>query len=185
MPANIVIYMGYGKERTMLTKKMETELNEQINKELYSSYLYLSMSAYCAEVGFAGFANWMRIQAKEELDHAMKLFDYILERGGNAFLAKIEQPDATWVNMTNVFEATLKHEQFITSSINHLMEVATEEKDFAAMSFLNWYVCEQIEEESNADELLKKLQFAGDDKNAVLMLDKELAARVYTPIAAE
>ena len=185
MLENIVIYMGYGKELIMLTKKMETELNEQINKELYSSYLYLSMSAYCAEVGFAGFANWMRIQAKEELDHAMKLFDYILERGGNAFLAKIEQPDATWTNMTNVFEATLKHEQFITSSINHLMEVATEEKDFASMSFLNWYVCEQIEEEANADELLKKLQFAGDDKNAVLMLDKELAARVYTPLAAE
>ena len=167
----------------MLTKKMEAELNEQINKELFSSYLYLSMSAYCAQTGFMGFANWMRIQAQEETDHAMKLFDYVLERGGCLELKTIEQPDSTWINLTNVFEATLKHEQFITSSINHLMEVAMEEKDFATIAFLNWYVNEQIEEEATADELVKKLQFVADDKNAMLTLDKELAARVYTPLA--
>ncbi len=183
MLVNTVIYMGYGKEITMLTKKMEAELNGQINKELYSSYLYLSMSAYCNSIGFLGFANWLRIQAKEELDHAMKLFDFILERGGNASLATVEQPDAEWVNLSNVFDATLKHEQFITSSINHLMEIAVEEKDFASMSFLNWYVSEQIEEEANAEEIVRKLQFVGDDKNAMLTLDKELAARVYTPLA--
>jgi len=167
----------------MLTKRMEEELNEQINKEMYSSYLYLSMSSYCAQTGFMGFANWMRVQAQEELDHAMKIFDYVIERGGCPVLKTIEQPDATWINLTNVFEATLKHEQFVTSCINHLMGVAMEEKDFASISFLNWYVDEQIEEEANADELVKKLQFVAEDKNAMLTLDKELAARVYTPIA--
>ena len=185
MPESIVTFMGYGKEKTMLTKKMEAELNEQVNKELYSSYLYLSMSAYCNETGFLGFANWMRVQAQEELAHAMKLFDHILERGGEVKLATVNQPDAQWINLTNVFEATLKHEQFITSSINHLMEVATEEKDFASVSFLTWYINEQIEEEANADELLKKLKFIGDDKNAMLTLDKELSTRVFVPIAAD
>ena len=183
MPENIVIFMGYGKEKIMITKKMEAELNEQINKELYSSYLYLSMSSYCASTGFMGFANWMRIQAQEELAHAMKIFDYVIERGGNAELKTVEQPDSTWINLTNVFEATLKHEQFITSSINHLMEVAISEKDFASMAFLNWYVNEQIEEEATADELLKKLQYIAEDKNAMLTLDKELSTRVFTPIA--
>lgn len=166
----------------MITKRMEEELNEQINKELYSSYLYLSMSAYCAATGFMGFANWMRVQAQEELAHAMKIFDYIIERGGDAKLAAVNQPDATWINLTNVFEATLKHERFISASINHLMEVAMEEKDFASMSFLNWYIDEQIEEEANADELLKKLQFISEDKNAMLLMDKDLATRVFVPI---
>jgi len=166
----------------MLSKKMEEEFNGQVNKELYSAYLYLSMSSYCAATGFMGFANWMEVQAKEELDHAMKMYDHIIERGGNAKLATIQQPDAVWANLTNVFEATLKHEQFVTSCINHLMEIAVAEKDFASMNFLNWYINEQIEEEANADELVKKLQFIGDDKNALLSLNTELAARVYTPV---
>ncbi len=184
MPVNIVTCMGYGKEKIMISKKMEAELNGQINKELYSSYLYLSMSAYCMEEGFSGFANWLRIQAMEERDHAMKIFDHVLERGGHVELQTVEQPASDWINFVNIFEATLKHEQFITSSINHLMEVANEEKDFASMSFLNWYVNEQIEEEANADELYKKIKYVSDDKNAMLQMDKDLAARVYTaPVA--
>jgi len=183
MLVHCVICMGYGKEKKMLSKKMEAEFNEQINKEMYSAYLYLAMATYCANTGFMGFANWMRVQTQEEMAHAMKMYDYVIERGGNVELFTINQPDQTWANLTNVFEATLKHEQFVTSCINHLMEVAMEEKDFASIAFLNWYVNEQIEEEANADELVKKLQFIANDKNAMLLLNNELSARVFTPIA--
>ena len=177
MPENIVIFMGYGKEKTMLSKKMEAEFNAQINKEMYSAYLYLAMSTYCANVGCCGYASWLKAQANEEMEHAMKMYDYVLERGGEVVLEAIEKPQTSWNNILDVCENVLKHEQYVTSCINHLMDVAVEEKDYASNSFLTWYVNEQIEEEANADELCKKTRFAGDDKNAILLLNEKLAER--------
>ena len=161
----------------MLSKKMEAEFNSQINKEMYSAYLYLAMSTYCANVGCCGYANWLKVQAQEEMTHAMKMYDFVLERGGEVVLEAIEKPQSQWSGLVDVCEAVLKHEQYVTSCINHLMEVAIEEKDYASNSFLTWYVNEQIEEEANADELCKKTRFAGEDKNAILLLNEQLAAR--------
>ena len=146
MLGNIVIFMGFGKEKIMLSKKMEAEFNAQINKEMYSAYLYLSMSTYCAGVGCCGYASWLKAQANEDMEHAMKMYDYVLERGGEVVLEAIEKPQAAWSSIIDVCENVLKHEQYVTSCINHLMEVAIEEKDYAANSFLTWYVNEQIEE---------------------------------------
>jgi len=184
MLVRIVIFMGCGKEKIMISKKMEAEINEQINKELYSAYLYLAMANYSASTGLMGFANWMRVQVQEEMAHAMKMYDYVIEPRGNVELTAIDQPSQlTWNSLLDMFEATLKHEQFVTSRIHHLVEVATAEKDYAAIHFLNWFVNEQVEEEAHADELVKKLQFIADDKNAMLSLNNELAARVFVPIA--
>ena len=161
----------------MLSKKMEAEFNAQIQKEMYSAYLYLSMSTYCANVGCCGYAHWTRKQAQEEMEHAMKMYDYVLERGGNVVLEAIEKPQSEWKSIAEVCEAVLKHEQYVTSCINHLMDVAVEEKDYASNSFLVWYVNEQIEEEANAEDLCKKTAFAGDDRNAILLLNSKLAER--------
>lgn len=163
----------------MLSNKMEMEYNKQINREMYSAYLYLSMSAYCASIGFMGFSNWMKVQAEEEMFHAMKMYDYVIERGGEISLEIIDKPDAKWDNLLAVFQAVYKHEQFVTSCINNLMGFAMDEKDFASVSFLSWYVNEQIEEEASADELCKKIEYAFDDKNAMLLLNDQAATRVF------
>ena len=175
--------MGFGKEFVM-NEKLADALNEQINKEMFSAYLYLSMSAYCASIGLTGFANWMRVQYDEEFFHATKIFNYLIERGHKVELKAIEKPENNWSDIINVFEATYKHEQFITSSINKLMYIAFEVKDYAAQSFLSWYINEQVEEEANADELLKKLQLIKGDYNALLNIDKDCAARVFVPPSA-
>ena len=168
----------------MLSKKVQKAINEQINAELYSAYLYLSMSAWFDSMNLKGFANWMRVQYQEETFHALKFYDYVLSRQGEIKLASIDAPPTSWKSPLNVFEETLKHEQHVTSLINNLAFLAQDEKDLASGILLQWYVTEQIEEEANADAILQKLKLAGDNPGALFMIDNELAARVYTPPAA-
>lgn len=161
----------------MLSKKLEDALNAQINAELWSSYLYLSMSAYFAADGKAGFANWFRIQASEEKDHAMKLFDFIVSRNGRVDLQPIKEVKKTWDNPLEVFEASLKHEQHVTALINNLVALARDEKDYATESMLQWFVDEQVEEEETVNGYIDSLKMIGDNGFGIYMLDKELQAR--------
>ncbi len=163
----------------MICERMEKAFLDQINKELFSEYLYLSMKAYFASLNLNGFVNWMDVQVQEERAHAMGMFDYILERGGKIELEAINKPQTSWNGPQDVFKAVLEHEQFITSSINALMDVAEETKDRAAMIFLNWYLKEQVEEEANVGNVLAQLELIGNDKNALFALDKELATRTF------
>ena len=137
------------------------------------------MASYFAQKGLNGFANWMKVQAEEESFHAHKFFDYILERGGKVELDTIEKPEIDWSSPLEVFEHILTHEELVTSLINKLMDVAEETKDRAAISFLNWYLKEQVEEEDNVGNVLATLRLIGDDKKALLMLDKDLATRTF------
>ena len=164
----------------MISKKLEAAINAQINAEMWSAYLYLSMSAYCQEAGFPGMANWFAVQFKEEQDHAMIFFNYLQSRGGRVLLSPIEAVPTEWTSPLAAFEHTLEHEGKVTSLINNLMALAVEEKDFAAQSRLNWFVDEQVEEEENATELIQKLRLIGDNGYGLYQLDQELAARVYT-----
>ena len=165
----------------MIKETLNNAINKQINEELYSAYLYLSMSAYFEEMSLKGFANWMKIQVQEEIAHATGLYDYLHARDGKVVLEAIQKPNSEWNSPIEVFEATLKHEQFITSKISELMDVAEEAKDRAALSFLQWYIKEQVEEESTAKDILAKLNFAGADTNALLLIDNELGARTFNP----
>lgn len=163
----------------MISEKLEKAFNVQINKEFYSEYLYLSMQAYFERLNLKGFVNWMSVQVQEERAHAMGMFDYLNQRGGSVILEAIEKPEVDWKSPLDVFENVLKHEEYVTASINELMDVAEEVKDRAAMSFLNWYLKEQVEEESNVGGVLAQLKLIGDDKHALYALDKELAARTF------
>ncbi len=163
----------------MINEKLEKAFNVQINKEFYSEYLYLSMQAYFERLNLKGFVNWMSVQVQEERAHAMGMFDYLNQRGGNVVLEAIEKPETEWKSPLDVFEEVLKHEEYVTSTINTLMDVAEETKDRAAMSFLNWYLKEQVEEEDNVGNVLATLRLIGDDKKALLMLDKDLATRTF------
>lgn len=165
----------------MISKKLEAAINAQINAELWSAYLYLSMSAYCQDAGLPGMANWFSIQFKEEQDHAMILFNYLQSRGGRALLAPIAAVDTEWASPLAVFESTLAHEGKVTGLINDLMALAIEERDFALQSRLNWFVDEQVEEEENAADLVHKLRLIGDNGYGLYQLDQELASRTYTP----
>lgn len=169
----------------MLSKKVEDAINKQINAELYSAYLYLAMSAFFRNMNLNGFANWMRIQNMEESTHAMKFFDFLLERGGNINLAKIDAVDAKWKDIVDVFEATLAHEREITKKINDLVEIAKSEKDNATLNLLQWFVNEQVEEEANAEEILQQLKFVKGEGHGVLLLDRELKARVFVDSTKE
>jgi len=169
----------------MLNKKIEKKINEQINEELFSAYLYLAMGAYCEDINLPGFANWMGVQFEEEQFHAMKFINYINERGGRVELEAIEKPQLEWDSMVDVFEATFEHEEHITSKINEIMDLAIEEKDHATISFLNWYVDEQVEEENTADGILNRIKMINGQGNGMLMLDKEMAARTFTAPAEE
>lgn len=163
----------------MINEKLEKAFNVQINKEFYSEYLYLSMQAYFERLNLKGFVNWMSVQVQEERAHAMGMFDYLNQRGGNVVLEAIEKPETEWKSPLDVFEHVLKHEEYVTSTINALMDVAEEVKDRAAISFLNWYLKEQVEEEDNVGNVLATLRLIGDDKKALLMLDKDLATRTF------
>ncbi|MCQ2957870.1 MAG: ferritin [Candidatus Gastranaerophilales bacterium] len=165
----------------MISEKMEKAFNEQINKELYSEYLYLAMKSFFTELNLQGFVNWFDVQVQEEHAHAMGMYDYVHERGGKVELLTIDKPVVEGKTPLEVFEQTLKHEEFVTSRINLLMDVAEEVKDRAALSFLDWYLKEQVEEEANVGGILATLKLIGDDKKALLMLDKDLAARVFNP----
>ena len=160
-----------------MSKKMEKALNGQINAEMYSSYLYLSMAADLDDKALAGFSNWMKIQAQEELFHAMKLYDFVLERGGNVTLDAIEAPQASWKSPLALFQAAYKHELLVTGLINDLVNLAIKEKDHATNIFLQWFVEEQVEEEASADEVVQKLKLIGGKGDGLFMLDKEMAVR--------
>ena len=168
----------------MICKNMEAALNEQLNKEMYSAYLYMSMSAYSTHIGLKGFANWFMVQYQEEMLHAMKLYDYINDQGGQVMLMAIDAPPTAFESPLDMFEKTLKHEQFVTKRINDLVDLAIKEKDHATNIFLQWFITEQIEEEANDNDVIAKLKLVGKKGDALLMLDKELAARVFTPPAA-
>ena len=163
----------------MIDKKLEEAFNDQINKELYSEYLYLAMKTYFMENNLQGFVNWFNVQVQEEHAHAMGMFDYLDERGGRLELKAIDRPEFKGTTPLEIFEEVLKHEEFVTSRINHLADVADEVKDRAALHLLDWYIKEQVEEEANVGGLLATLRLIGDDKKALLMLDRELATRTF------
>jgi len=165
----------------MIRQTMLEALNRQINRELYSAYLYLSMSAWFSNRNLPGFANWMRVQVQEEQSHAMKFYDYVVARGGRLTMLAIEAPPSDWESPLAVFEATYAHEQKVTAMIYDLVDLAQKEKDHATANLLRWYVDEQVEEEANDTGIIERLKMVGDDRNALFMLDRELAARVFTP----
>lgn len=167
----------------MLSKKLEDALNAQINAEFWSAYFYLSMSAYFAADGKPGFANWFEIQFKEEQDHAMKFFKYIVERGGKVELKPISKVALSWKSPLDAFEDTLKHEQEVTKFINGLVTLAKEEQDYATESFLKWFVDEQVEEEATATAYIDALKMIKDNGFGIYTLDKELQSRAYTAIS--
>lgn len=162
----------------MLNKKIEDALNDQINAELYSSYLYLAMSAHFSDQNLEGFAHWMSMQAQEEMAHAMKFYGYVNERGGRIVLQAIEAPPVSWDSPLTVFKAVLEHEQKVTSLINNLVDLAIAEKDHATNIFLQWFVTEQVEEEASVNAVLQKLKLMGDNSGGLFMIDQELSSRI-------
>ena len=160
-----------------MKKKIEEALNEQINKEFFSAYLYLSMSAYLEGESLPGAARWMEIQAKEEAEHAMKIYAHIHERGGRVYLKSLDGPEQTWKSPLSAFEDALKHEIFITESIHNLVTLATEEKDYATLNMLQWFVSEQVEEEANARENVEMFKRVEDHPQGLFMVDRDLAQR--------
>ena len=165
----------------MLNKKMEDALNAQLNAELYSAYLYLSMAAYLESLNLSGMSSWMRVQFQEEQFHATMFFDFILERRGKVSLKAIAEPPVEWKDDVDIFETTLAHEQKVTGLINDLVYLARDQRDNASEIFLQWFVKEQVEEESTADSILGKLKLAQGSPQAILMMDQQLGGRVFTP----
>ncbi len=165
----------------MIKQKVESALNNQMNKEFYSYYLYLAMAAYFESNNLKGFGHWLRIQAKEEAEHAMKLYDYLIERESKVVLQPIEAPPSSWKSHKEVFTAAYQHEQKVTGLITKLLELAKSEKDHATELFLQWFVKEQVEEEATAHEVLQKLQLVGNEGSALFMLDGELGKRSSEP----
>lgn len=168
----------------MIKKKIEQAFNKQINAETFSAYLYLSMSAALERMNLPGFANWMRVQAQEEMTHAMKFFHHIIERGGKVKLTAIDAPQTDWKDVKDVFKAALEHEEKVTAMINDLVDLSITEKDHATGPMLQWFVNEQVEEEAGAMEVLGKLEIAGGTAGGLYMLDKEMAQRTFVPPAA-
>lgn len=172
----------------MLSQKMQSALNAQINAEMWSAYLYLSMSMAAADKGLKGVANWFAIQFKEEQDHAQIFINYVLSRGGRVLLEPIAAVDTEWESALAMFEQTLSHEQKVTSLINDLYNLAIEEKDHATRSMLTWFIDEQVEEEDSARDIIDQLRMIECNKLGLYMIDKEMAARVYstpTPLVKE
>lgn len=161
----------------MLSKTMEEALNRQVNREFYSAYLYLAMSAYFESAGMKGFAQWMRVQAKEERVHGEKIYDYILARGGTIALGAIEAPKAKWTSAGNVFEEVVSHEQKVTGMIHALVDLAIKEKDHASFEMLQWFVREQVEEEASAGDVLNQIKILGDVVGHLFWLDHHLGKR--------
>ena len=164
----------------MLDKKVSKLLNEQINKELFSAYLYLDMSSYFEDRGLNGFANWYMIQAQEERDHAMLFYQYLHNNGEKVTLEAIGKPDKKFKKDMDVLKAGLEHEEYVTSLINNIYEAAYKVKDFRTMQFLDWFIKEQGEEETNANDMITKMELFGSDPNGLYMLNQELAARTYS-----
>lgn len=161
----------------MASKKMIDSLNNHLNEEFYSSYLYLSMSAYFEDKNLKGFANWFKIQSQEEYGHGMKFYAFIHQVGGKIALKAIKAPKITWKSFMEVFAETLAHEKHITGLINKLVGQAMQEKDYATNNFLQWFINEQVEEEATVEEIINKLEMIGDAKSGLFMMDRELGAR--------
>ena len=161
----------------MLGKAVEEAMNEQIKNELFSAYQYLSMAAYCESENFPGFAQWMRAQSQEETEHAMKFYDFILERNGRVVLQGIDGPLVEFGSPLEVFEQALEHERRVTAMINDLYGLAVGENDYASQTFLQWFVTEQVEEEKNAGDVVETLKMVGDRSEALFLLDRELGQR--------
>ena len=166
----------------MISDETQQSLNEQVQKEFYSAYLYLSMEAYFDEQNLKGFAHFFRVQVQEERDHAMMFFKYISHVQGNAKLLQIDQPSNKFDTPLDVFEAAYSHEVYITKSIYKIVDISLEERDHKTNAFLQWFINEQAEEEANMDDNIKKLQLIDNDGRGILMMDSELMARVYTPL---
>ncbi|MCL4549978.1 MAG: ferritin [Bacteroidetes bacterium] len=161
----------------MLSEKMEKALNDQINAEIFSSYLYLSMAAYFESQNWMGFAAWMKIQSQEEYGHAMKFFKYVNDVGGKVSLDAIEKPKSDWKSPIAAFEEAHKHELYITERINKLVALANQEKDYASNLFLNYFVTEQVEEVATVNQIIHKFKLIGDNKSSLFFLDRELGMR--------
>ncbi len=161
----------------MFSKNLLDEMNTQIKLELYSGYLYLSMSAYFEANNLPGFAHWMKVQAEEEQEHAMKFYGYINDRGGRVVLQAIDQPPANFKNALAIFEQALEHEKSVTARIELLYSIAVKDNDYASQSFLNWFIDEQVEEEKNASQIVEWLKMSGDSVNALFMIDSMLGKR--------
>ena len=161
----------------MIGKAVQDAINEQINKEFFSSYLYLSMAAYFEDKNLTGFGHWMRLQADEEREHAMKFYNFIIDSGGQVKLKALDAPATEWKSNLEVAEQVAEHEAKVTASIHNLYEVALKEKDYAAQVMLQWFISEQVEEEKSAKLIVDQLKLAGDSGSAILILDRELGAR--------
>ncbi len=169
----------------MLKPKMQEALNRQVNAELYSAYLYLSMSAYFESRGLQGMAHWMRMQFEEEQIHGLKIYDFVNERSGRVILAEIEAPETEWDSALDVFENAYGHEQKVTGLIDDLVSLAYEEKDHATASFLQWFVDEQVEEEANVSQIVDQLKMVGDSGAALFLLDGQLGQRAAPTVAPD
>ncbi|NMA83011.1 MAG: ferritin [Epulopiscium sp.] len=167
----------------MLSEKLLTTLNEQIKHELYSSHLYLSMAAYCASQDLDGFTNFFIMQAEEEKFHAMKIFHFLNDKGADIKFYQLDDPSAEYQSVLDVFEASLAHEKFVTKKIYNLMDIATQEKEYSTITFLHWFVNEQVEEEAMFTDLIQKIKGASHDPSLMFLLDRELALRTFTPPA--
>jgi ferritin len=161
----------------MLSKVVQDTINDQIKNELYSAYLYLSMSAYFEATNLRGCAHWMRVQSQEEVSHAMKFFEFVFDRGGRVMLQAIDQPPVDFKSPLDIFQQSLQHEQKVTAMINHIYELAVKENDYATQTFVQWFITEQVEEEKNAGQIVDQLKAIGDQPAALFMLDGYLGKR--------
>jgi len=168
----------------MISKKLEEAIADQINAELYSAYLYLSMASYFDSINLGGFSNWMKAQAQEEITHAMKFYEFVSDRGGRVLMKPIDGPETNWESALAAFKHAYEHECEVSRRINNLMDLAIEEKDHMARELLHWFVAEQVEEEASADKIVQELTLVADNGHGMLMIDRELATRAFTPPAA-
>ncbi|UCD17734.1 MAG: ferritin [Candidatus Zixiibacteriota bacterium] len=168
----------------MISKNMEEAFNDQVAAEFYSAHLYLAMSAYLESIDLPGFASWMRVQYQEEVSHAEKIFDYVIERDGRAVVKSFEDPPVEWKSVLSVFEEAYAHEQKVTGLINNLVNLAQGETDHASQVFLHWFVNEQVEEEASVKTIVQQLKLLGDSKAGLFQIDRELGQRTFVPPAA-
>ena len=160
---------------------MTSEINNQINFEIYSGYIYLAMSSYCNVLGLKGAAHWFFVQMQEEMLHALRMYKYVVDQGEHAEMLAVKQPELKYKSLLHMFETALKHEKIVTSRIYNLVNIAREEKDHATDNFMQWFVKEQVEEEATAGEIVANLKLAGDNVGGIFMIDKDLAARMFVP----